>query len=330
MSNAPAPADPAAPVKIALLFSGQGAQAVGMGESLAAASPAAAALIDRANATLERPLSRLMFAGPLEELTLTGNCQPALFVHGLAALAALRERLGGRELPVAGAAGLSLGEWTAHAAAGTFDFPTALRLVEKRGQFMEEACAQTAGAMAALIGAEEKLADELAAECEVDVANVNAPGQIVLSGEATKIALAVERAKERGLRRVAMLNVAGAYHSRLMDPAYLKLGEELVHTILRAPQFPVIANVTAQPAPTDDFDELRRTLVEQVTSTVRWSASVEYLIDELGCNLFLELGPGEVLAGLARRIRKGTEVLSVGDAPSLDRAVERLLPVVGL
>lgn len=321
------PADSAAPdekkpVKIGLLFSGQGAQVVGMGQSLAEASPAAAALFDRANTVLDRHLTRLMFNGPIEELTLTGNCQPALFVHGLAALAALRERAG--DFPIAGVAGLSLGEFTAHAAAGTFDFQTGLKLVEKRGKFMEEACERSNGAMAALIGAEENAARELAAECDVDVANLNCPGQIVLSGESTKVTLAVERAKERGIRRAALLNVAGAYHSRLMDPAYLKLGEELVHTVLSAPKVPVISNVTAQPVPTDDFDELRRTLTEQVTSTVRWQGSIEYLLDSLGCNLFLELGPGEVLAGLVRRIRKGTEVLSVGDAESLARAAERL------
>ncbi len=317
-----APTDSPKPVKIALLFSGQGAQSVGMGQSLAEASPAAAALFTRANEVLGRPLTRLMFNGPIEELTLTGNCQPALYVHGLAALAALRERLG--EFPIAGVAGLSLGEFTAHAAAGTFDFETGLKLVEKRGKFMEEACQRSDGAMAALIGAEENAARELAATCDVDVANLNCPGQIVLSGEAAKITLAVERARELGIRRAALLNVAGAYHSRLMDPAYLQLGEELVHTVLQAPGVPVISNVTAQPVPTDDFDELRRTLTEQVTSTVRWQGSVEYLLDTLDCTLFLELGPGEVLGGLVRRIRKGAEVHSVSDAESLGQAVERL------
>lgn len=315
-----------APPKIALLFTGQGAQVVGMGQSLCAASPAAAEVFQRANDVLGRPLSRLAFNGPLEELTLTSNCQPALFVHGLAALAALREQLG--EFPVAGAAGLSLGEFTAHAAAGTFGFETGLRLVEKRGQFMEEACAASLGAMAALIGAEEQMARELAAECEVDVANLNCPGQVVLSGEAAKISLAVERAREVGIRKAALLNVAGAYHSRLMEPAYVKLGEELLRTILQKSRFPVVANVSARPAAAGDFDELRRTLTEQVTGTVRWTGSVEYLLDTVGAEIFLELGPGDVLAGLVRRIRRGTEVLSVGDADGLARAVGRLRPAL--
>ncbi len=308
------------PDKIALLFSGQGAQAVGMGRDLCAHSPAAAAIFQRADSILNRPLGKLAFEGPLEELTLTSNCQPALYVHGLAALAALQREVG--EFPVTGTAGLSLGEFTAHAAAGTFDFDTGLRLVEARGRFMEEACQASSGAMAALIGAEENVARQLAAETDVDVANLNCPGQIVLSGEAERITLAVSMAKAAGVRKATLLNVAGAYHSRLMDPAYLKLGAELLRTILREPTFPVVSNIDAAPA--RGFDEIRRTLTEQVTGTVRWTQSVEYLIDELGCNLFLELGPGEVLAGLLNRIRKGTEIYSVGDGPSLARAVERL------
>lgn len=306
--------------KIALLFSGQGAQIVGMGRDLCAHSPAAAETFRRADTILSRPLSKLAFEGPLEELTLTSNCQPALYVHGLAALAALRENVG--EFAATGTAGLSLGEFTAHAAARTFDFETGLKLVQARGQFMEQACRASSGAMAALIGAEESVARRLAAETDVDVANLNCPGQVVLSGEAERISLAVSMAKGAGIRKAALLNVAGAYHSRLMDPAYVKLGEELRRTILQEPLFPVVSNVDATPAL--GFDEVRRTLTEQVTGTVRWTQSVEYLIDELGCNLFLELGTGEVLSGLINRIRKGTEVYSVGDEPSLARAVERL------
>jgi [acyl-carrier-protein] S-malonyltransferase len=306
--------------KIALLFSGQGAQAVGMGRDLCSHSPAAQELFQRADAILRRPLSQLAFDGPLEELTLTANCQPALFVHGLAALAALRAEAG--DFPVEAAAGLSLGEFTAHAAAGTFDFETGLKLVEARGRFMEEACQASAGAMAALIGAQENSVRDLAAETDVDIANLNCPGQVVISGEAERITLAVSIAKERGIRKAVVLNVAGAYHSRLMQPAYLQLGEALMHVVLQQPQFPVVSNVDARPSA--DFDETRRTLTEQVTGTVCWTQSIEYLIDELGCNLFLELGPGEVLAGLVQRIRKGTEVLSIGDPASLARAVERL------
>lgn len=306
--------------KVALLFCGQGAQAVGMGQALCAASPAAAAVFERADAILGRPLSQLAFAGPLDQLTQTANCQPALYVHGLAALAALTAEAG--EIPVVAAAGLSLGEFTAHAAAGTFDFETGLKLVAARGQFMEEACQARAGAMAALIGASENAARDLASETGVDVANLNCPGQIVISGEAERIALAISLARERGVRKAVALNVAGAYHSRLMDPAYLKLGEALMHVVLQMPAYPVVSNVDARPA--GDCDEIRRTLTEQVTGTVCWTQSIEYMIDELGCTLFLELGPGEVLAGLVSRIRKGIEVISITDAAGVARAAARL------
>ena len=291
-----------------------------MGRELRAASPAAAAVFAEGDKILGRPLTRLAHEGPLDELTRTGNCQPALFVHGLATLAALREAAG--DFPVAAAAGLSLGEFTAHTAAGTFDFATGLKLVEARGQFMEEACAESVGAMAALIGAEENTVREIAAETEVDIANINSPGQIVISGEEERIAMALSMGKRLGVRKAVTLQVAGAYHSRLMDPAYEKLGEALMHVVLQPPKFPVVANVTAEPAP--GFDEIRRTLTEQVTGTVNWMRSIEYLIETLGCNLFLELGPDDKLAGMVSRIRPGTEVVTVSDPASLAKAVERI------
>ena len=306
--------------RIALLFSGQGAQAVGMGRELAAHSPAAAEFFQRADAALGRPLSKLAFEGPLEQLTLTANCQPALFVHGLATLAALRAEIG--EFPVTAAAGLSLGEFTAHVAAGTFPFEVGLKLVEARGRFMEEACQASAGAMLALIGVEENIARDLAGETDVDIANLNCPGQVVLSGEAERIDMALSMAKGMGVRKAVLLNVEGAYHSRLMDPAYTQLGEALMHVILARPNFPVISNVDARP--TCETDDIRRTLTEQVTGTVCWSQSIEYMIDTLGCNLFIELGPDNKLAGMVSRIRQGTEILSVGDPASLAQAVERL------
>ena len=306
--------------KIGLLFSGQGAQAVGMGRELAAHSPVAAELFQRADTVMGRPLSTLAFEGPLETLTLTANCQPALFVHGLATLVALRAEAG--DFPVTAAAGLSLGEFTAHAAAGTFSFEEGLKLVEARGRFMEEACQASAGAMLALIGAEETVARGLAADTEVDIANLNCPGQIVLSGEAERIDMALAMAKGVGVRKATLLNVAGAYHSRLMDPAYAKLGDALMHVILQSPQFPVITNVDARPA--GDADDIRRTLTEQVTGTVCWQQSVEYMIDTLGCTLFFELGPDNKLAGMVNRIRKGIEILSINDPATLAQAVERL------
>src|SRR5438309_9244988 len=230
--------------KIALLFAGQGAQSVGMGRELAAHHPAAGDLFQEADQILGRSLSGIAWTGPLEELTKTSNCQPALYVHGLACLAALRGVAG--DFAIEAAAGLSLGEWTAHGAAGTFDFATGLKLVELRGQLMDAACGATAGAMAAMIGADENTVRGLAADTDVDVANINAPGQIVISGERAKVEVAIGMAKEHGIRRAVLLNVAGAYHSRLMEIAYRKLGDALVDLPIATPRFVVISNVTGQ------------------------------------------------------------------------------------
>ncbi|HEX8280367.1 MAG TPA: ACP S-malonyltransferase [Chthoniobacterales bacterium] len=305
--------------KIALLFAGQGAQVVGMGKELAAEYPSARTLFLEADAILERSLSELAWSGPIEELTKTANCQPALYVHGLACLSALRERV--PEFAVEAAAGLSLGEWTAHAAAGTFDFATGLKLVEQRGRLMEAACEATAGAMAAMIGADEAAVRQLAADTDVDVANLNAPGQIVISGEAAKVELAISLAREHGIRRATLLNVAGAYHSRLMNSAFLAMGEALLTAELQMPRFPVASNVSGAAAET--LPEIRQTLQDQITGTVRWTECMEWLLDR-GCDLFIELGPGGVLAGLLQRTRKGVDVISVSDPASVEACAEKL------
>jgi len=304
-------------MKTALLFSGQGAQAVGMGKDLAASCPAAADLFAKADEILGYRLSKTAFEGPAEELTKTSVCQPALYVHGLAILAALRSRI--PSLSFGAAAGLSLGEFTAHAAAGTFDFKTGLSLVDKRSRFMQEACEATEGGMAAIIGADEQGVRNLAAAADVDVANFNSPGQIVISGEKSKIALAVGMAREYGARKAVELTVAGAFHSRLMEPAYRRLAAVLAETPVTMPAVPVVGNVDARPA--ESPDAIRGSLADQVTGSVCWTASIEYMIDELGVTRFLELGPGGVIAGLVGRIRKGTEVISIADAEGLESAV---------
>jgi len=306
--------------KTALIFSGQGAQTVGMGQDLAAEYPSAAALFERADAILGYSLSRIAFEGPAEDLTKTSVCQPALYVHGLACLEVLKGKI--PTLDFQATAGLSLGEFTAHAAAGTFDFETGLRLVDKRARAMQEACEASQGGMAAIIGGEEDRVRELAAVADVDVANINAPGQIVLSGEASKIVVAVALAKEYSARKAVELSVAGAFHSRLMEPAYQTLSAALAETPMNLPRVPVVCNVDA--ISVGDASTIRRTLADQVTGSVCWSQSIEYLIDHLHIEQFIELGPGGVLAGLVGRIRKGTPVISISNSATLNEAVAAL------
>src|SRR6266700_651130 len=302
------------PKKIALLFAGQGAQTVGMGRDLAEQFPTAADLFQKADDVLGRKLSEIAWSGPIEELTKTSNCQPALFVHGLACWSILRELAGG--FPIGGAAGLSLGEMTEHAAAGTFDFAKGLKLVQRRAEFMDEACTATKGGMAAMIGGLENDVRRLAADEDVDIANINAPNQIVISGELANVETSVGLAKEYGIGRAMMLNVAGAYHSRLMESAYVKLEEVLADVPMQAPCFPVISNVTCEEVKTPE--EIRKTLRDQVTGTVRWTDCMQRLI-HLGCDFFIELGPGNVLAGLLKRTNRDINVISVGDAESVGK-----------
>jgi len=304
---------------IVLLFSGQGAQKVGMGKDFAEKSPTARGMAVKADEVLGFSISQIMFEGPDEELTKTSRCQPALYLHGMMALALIRERL--PDLKPVAAAGLSLGEFTAHAAAGSFSFEDGLHIVGKRGAFMEEACNATEGSMAALIGGEEEQVRALAAAADVDIANLNAPGQIVLSGTVAGIDAAVAKAKDFGIRRAIKLNVAGAYHSRLMQAAQDKLAAELAALVFRTPSIPVVCNFAATPV--SEAAEIRTMLERQVTGSVRWSASIQQLI-AMGHRNFLELGPGKVIAGLVSKIDKDAVVHSVEDLTGLETAVEAL------
>lgn len=298
---------------VVILFSGQGAQKVGMGRDFHEASGTARSMVARADEALGFGLSKVMFEGPEEELTRTSRCQPALFLHGLMALALLKERVPALN-PVA-AAGLSLGEFTAHAAAGTFSFEDGLQLVSRRGSFMEEACEATEGAMAAMISKDDEAVAALAAECGVDVANYNAPGQIVISGAVAGIDRAVEAAKDRGIRRAIKLNVAGAYHSRLMQSAQDQLAAALAAQPMATPGIPVVCNFAAREVAGED--EIRETLEKQVTGSVRWTQSILRL-REMGHSTFVELGPGKVLAGLVAKIDKDAVVHSIEDLESLE------------
>lgn len=304
---------------VVILFSGQGAQKVGMGQDLAEAYPVVKEMFTKADAALGYSLSDVMFSGPNEELTRTSRCQPALYVHGLACLAALRERL--PDLTPVAAAGLSLGEFTAHTVAGTFDFETGLSLVAQRGAFMEDACNATDGTMAAMIGGKEEAVAELAADCEIDVANYNTIGQLVVSGSEEGVSKAVAEAKSRGIRMAKKLNVAGAYHSRLMASAQDQLASVLAEADLSEPTIPVVCNYAARAV--EGVEDIISMLEQQVTGSVRWTASMQQLIAD-GHTTFIECGPGKVLAGLMSRIDKSVTVISVDDVVSLDAAVEAL------
>lgn len=302
-----------------LLFAGQGAQKVGMGKDLVEGSPIAKELFERADEVLGRDLSNILFEGPEEELTKTANCQPALFVHGLAMWSILKEAC--PELNPVAAAGLSLGEMTAHTAAGSFTFEEGLRVVAKRGLLMDEACAQTEGAMAAMVGGDEDAVRALAEESGVDVANLNAPGQIVLSGKVEGIDKAVADAKARKIKLAKKLKVAGAYHSRLMASAQEKLGPVLAEAEISEPNYAVISNYLAE-AVTEPA-VIRETLEKQVTGSVRWVESIR-LLREQGCQLFLELGPGKVLSGLMTRIDKEATIETAGDWESLQEMIGKV------
>jgi len=294
---------------IALLFSGQGAQKVGMGQSLHAASATARALYDEAGRVLGWDLARICFEGPEAELTQTKVCQPALFVHGMALHALLREQ--GRLADVTCALGLSLGEITALAAAGVFDFATGLAVVAERGRLMQQACERSVGGMAAVIGEERAKVAELCRDFGIEAANFNAPGQIIVSGEKTAVEAAVAAAKERGMKRVMPLNVAGAYHSRLMEPARAAFAEYLAGVPFARPQFTVFTNTTGQPVA--EPEDIRAALVRQVVSPVLWEDCMRSAV-AAGATGFWELGPGGVLAGLARRTDKTWPVKSFAEA----------------
>lgn len=299
--------------KTALLFAGQGAQVVGMGRDLAEKFPSARAWFERANAALGFDLAGICFNGPEAELTKTENAQPGIFLVSWVAFQLLKEQL--PALTFEATAGLSLGEFTALAAAGAMSFEDGLRVVRQRGRFMQEACEVTSGGMAAIIGLEEAPTREVCATAGVVLANLNCPGQLVISGSTEKIQAACELAKAKGARRALPLPVAGAYHSPLMASAQPKLESELARTTLQAPSVPVISNVTAQPH--EGPESIRRRLVEQVTASVRWEDSMRFLLSQ-GFTRFIELGPGSALSGFMKRIDKNAQMLNAADVATLE------------
>jgi [acyl-carrier-protein] S-malonyltransferase len=305
--------------KTALLFAGQGAQVVGMGKDLADAFPEAKAWFDRANTALGYDLASICFNGSEAELTKTENAQPGIYLVSWIALELLKARVPG--LQFHGTAGLSLGEFTALAAAGSFRFEDGLRVVRQRGRFMQEACEATKGGMAAIIGLGEEEVRHVCGESGIELANLNCPGQIVISGAADRLPAACELAKAKGAKRAISLPVAGAYHSSLMASAQPKLKDELFKIDVAAPKVLTWSNVTARPH--QDEESIRLTLVQQVTSPVLWEESMRQML-AAGYTRFIELGPGAALSGFMKRIDKFATVHTVSDAASLEATVKAL------
>ena len=304
---------------LAFLFPGQGSQEVGMGRALAERSPAAAVVWAEADAALGFALSTLCFEGPAADLALTANTQPAVLTTSVAAAAALAER----GVTPGLAAGHSLGEYSALVVAGALRFAEAVRLVRRRGEFMQEAVPAGTGAMAALLGVELATAEQVCAEAAqgevVGVANINSPGQIVIAGHRTAVERAVTAAAARGGKKSVLLPVSAPFHCALMKPAADRLAVELERLAVSDPRVPVIRNVDG--GVTRTADEVRPFLVKQVASPVLWTDCVERLARE-GATGFLEVGPGRVLTGLLKRTLDGVRGFPVEDPASLDKAVE--------
>lgn len=303
----------------AVVFAGQGAQFVGMGKDLAAAYPACKDLYDRASTVMGFDLARLCAEGPIEQITKSDNCQPAIFVASVACVTALKLRC--PSLQFAGTAGLSLGEWTALHAAGVLSFEETVRVLKARGKFMQEACEERQGGMVSVMGLALPELEKICAATGVALANLNSAEQIVLSGEKARVGDAEKMAQAAGAKKTIPLTVAGAFHSPLMASAAAKLEKELAGITFQKPTLPVVSNVTAQPH--GEPDAIRQTMVKQVTSSVKWAASIEWF-KQNGITEYVECGPGKVLAGLIKRIDKDASAQSIQDVATLDKAVTAL------
>ncbi|MBU7319559.1 ACP S-malonyltransferase [Paenibacillus oleatilyticus] len=304
--------------KIAFVFPGQGAQAVGMGKDVYEADAAARGIFESADKALGFPLSRIVFDGPEEELKLTVNTQPALLTTSIAYLELFRARHG---LQPDYAAGHSLGEYSALVAAGVLSFEDAVRTVRARGEFMEQAVPSGQGAMAAVLGAEREALRQLCADVSgqgtvVELANLNCPGQIVVSGSKEGVQALAERGKEAGAKRVIPLEVSGPFHSSLMKPASERLGGVLESVEMKAAAVPVVANVTALPV--QEPAEIKQLLIDQVHSSVLWEDSVAWLLGQ-GVDTFVEIGSGTVLAGLIKKIDRSAKVYSINSLEAIEK-----------
>lgn len=307
--------------KIAFVFSGQGAQYVGMGKELADQYKVAQSVFERADKALEEDVQALCFNGPEEDLNRTENTQPAILTTSIAILEILKEK--GLKADVY--AGLSLGEYTAHVAAGTLDFEDAVRLVKKRGRYMQEAVPEGKGTMAAIIGLEEDIVAEIIEKASkdgiIEGANYNCPGQIVVGGEIDAVQKSIKLAEEAGAKMAVQLKVSAPFHTSMLKPAADRLSKALESIELKDDAMPVISNVNADYV--DSKDSVKTLLIDQVKSSVLWEASVRKMIED-GVDTFIEIGPGKVLSGFIKKINRKLNIYNVENIKSLEKTLKKL------
>jgi len=309
----------AEPAKVAYVFPGQGSQWVGMGRDLYDNFDAARAVFEQADDALGFPLSRLCFEGPEEELRQTINAQPAIVTVSFACLKAVNE-VGDNLSPPTFVAGHSLGEYTALAAAEVLDFADTVYLARERGRLMHEAGLEQPGGMVAVIGLDEALLAEVCTQTGTRIANINCPGQLVISGAEKNLVQAADVAKSRGANRTIRLQVSGAFHTPLMQPAVDGMSEIMATLSFRQPVVPIIANTTAKPVTTGE--QVKAELLEQLCHCVQWQRSIEYMADN-AVSTFVEIGPGKVLTGLIKRINKDVTRINVGDVQAIKELSQR-------
>lgn len=300
--------------KVAYVFPGQGSQEVGMGLDIYVHYASAREVFDQADKTLGFPLSRLCFEGPEEELAQTINVQPAVLTVSIAYLKAVEEASGHNFPAPAFAAGHSLGEYTALVATGALSLADGIRLVRERGRLMHEAGRRRAGGMVAIMGLDQSIIEEICLYTGTEISNINSPGQIVISGSEDNLAKARRLAQVKGARRIIPLKVSGAFHSSLMEPAIPGLKDVISGFTFNSPSIPVVANVTAEAM--TEVEAIKEELVRQIRHCVQWQRSIENIIAR-GATTFFEIGPGEVLTGLIRRISPGVQTFNIGNLQSV-------------